>query len=99
MGERTFSANDVLRIVADHLDRDEQETVRDFFLQPSEINSEILRRLLDLFTNFIPIFTTPLVGLIVSLLPGNASFIYNELVGELFTVRGRINREQERIDA
>ncbi len=99
MADRTFTSSDVLRIFEFHLDETERETVRMFFLEPSDINRDILTRLLRLFTNFIPLFTTPLVGLIVSLIPGVASMVYFELVGEIFRVRGNVARELERIDA
>lgn len=99
MGERTFSSNDVLRIFAEHLDAREQEIVREFFIQPSDINLAILNRLLQLLLSFISIFTSPLVGLIISTLPQVIQSAYNDTVDVVFQTNRGIAREIGRIDA
>jgi len=99
MGDRTFSADDVLRIFEDHLDEDEQEEVRMFFAEPSDIDKQILERLLSLLVSFVSIFTGPLIGLAISVLPQVVSNAYNELVDEIFATNRSLSREIGRIDA
>jgi len=99
MGERTFSSDDILRIFEDHLDEEEQELVRSFFTTPTDIDRAILERLLRLLQDFVQIFTTPLIGLAISVLPQVVSNAYNELVGEFSGVTRGIDRELGRIDA
>lgn len=99
MGERTFSSNDVLRIFAEHLDEREQQTVREFFEEPSEINLAILTRLLNLLLDFVSLYTSPVVGFIVSLLSQATINTYNESIDVIFRTNRAISREIGRIDA
>ncbi len=99
MGDRTFSSSDVLRIFDEHLDRDEQEVVRMFFREPSDINLEILSRILKLLLNLVSVITTPLIGLLVSVFPEIVQAAYNETVNELFRTNRSLSREIGRIDA
>lgn len=99
MADRTFTSSDVLRIFEFHLDEREQETVRMFFEEPSEINLAILTRLLNLLLSFVSIFTSSTVGLVVSLLSQNAQDVYLETVDVIFMTNRAISREIGRIDA
>ena len=99
MVDRTFDANDVLRIFAEHLDEREQETVREFFQEPADINLAILERLLRILLEFVQLYTSPLVGLIVSLLPQVTIDVYNESIVLLLKTNRGISREIGRIDA
>jgi len=71
MGDRTFSAEDVIRIFEDFLDDDEQETVEEFFREepeePEETVPDVLREDFD-----------AVVGLLLQLLgvlPAAATFL------------------------
>ena len=99
MGDRSFSSNDVLRIFAEHLDEREQEIVREFFMEPADINLAILNRLLALTLNLVSVLTSPLVGLILSALSESIQAAHAEAVDVLFTANRGIAREIGRIDA
>ena len=99
MGDRTFSSNDVLRIFAEYLEESEQEIVREFFREPSDIDAQILARLLQLLLEFVQIFTGPLIGLAISVLSQAVNTAYNELVVEISRTTRILDREIRRIDA
>ncbi len=99
MADRTFSAEDVIRIFEDHLDGEEQERVQIFFLPEVDIDSEILEFILALLLSLVSALTSPLVGFVVGLLSQATQQAYNTAVDELFRTNRALDRQIRRINA
>ena len=99
MADRTFTADDVIRIFEENLDEDEMETVRLFFAPEVNIDAEILKRLLELLLALVSALTTPLIGLLLSVLPQVTTDAYNDAVGELFRVNRSLDSTIRSLDA
>lgn len=84
MGDRTFTADDVLRIYEFYLDEDEMAEVELFFQPELDINEVALTRVLNAMLFAIQLLTTPAIGLLISVFPAAVSSAYNEAVSELF---------------
>jgi len=77
MGDRTFTAEDVLRIYEDYLDESEMQTVEDFFKPEEEIDISLLplvavRNLLAVLEPLLAIIASFPVALLVGLIGGIA---------------------------
>lgn len=99
MGDRTFDAEDVIRIYEFYLDQEEQETVEFFFLPEVDINVAILTRILDLLLNLISVLTTPLIGFLLSVFPQAVIAFYNEAIDELAKTNRALGNIIRSIDA
>lgn len=67
MGDRTFSADDVLRIYADYLTEREMEIVENFFAT-EEMGADLppVEGLLEVLENLLTILASPFVGAIAA---------------------------------
>ena len=99
MGDRTFSAEDLIRIYEFYLTQEEQETVEIFFLPEIDINVTILTRILDLFLMLVSVLTSPLIGFLLSVLPAAIIQLHNDIVEELFRTNRALSSIIRRIDA
>lgn len=99
MGDRTFSSDDVLRIFRDHLDREEQERVRNFFAEPSEINLAILQRILELGLDIVAALTSPTIGFLISIFPDAVIALYNDGIAEVRSINRALSGAIGSIDA
>ncbi len=99
MGDRTFTAEDLIRIYEFYLDTEEQETVEIFFLPEIDINVAILERILQLFLALVSALTPPLIGLLLSVLPQATVNAYNIVVQVLFRVNRALDGEIRRLNA
>lgn len=67
MGDRTFTAEDVLRIYEFYLDESEMETVEEFFrVEPEESQLPSVENLLTILEALLRILANPLVGAIAA---------------------------------
>lgn len=99
MGDRTFSADDVIRIYENFLTLDEMAEVDLFFAPEVDINVAILERVLQLLLALVSALTTPLIGLLLSVLPQVTTDAYNEAVNELFRVNRALDSTIRSINA
>ena len=99
MADRTFTADDVIRIYEDYLDENEMEMVELFFRPEIDINATILRRLLDLLLALISALTTPFIGLLLSVLPQATMEAYNDAVSEIARTNRALDSAIRSIDA
>ncbi len=100
MGDRTFSANDVIRIFEDFLTTNEQGTVDFFFQQRLEnVDFSTLVRVADLLLGLVSVLTTPLVGLVLSVLPQATIDAYEQAISELFRVNRALGPVVRGLDA
>ena len=99
MGDRTFSSNDVLRIFEFYLDSAEQDVVREFFREPSDISLAILDRLLTLLLDLVQLLGSPVIGLLVSVFPAIIIDQFGEIQRALISTNRALAREIGRIDA
>lgn len=99
MGDRTFSAEDVIRIYEDYLTENERGTVDLFFAPEVDINVAVLRRLLDLLLGLLQALTTPFVGLVLSLLSQATTDAFREATAEIARTNRALDNEIRRIDA
>lgn len=99
MGDRTFTADDVIRIYEFYLDEDEMAAVEFFFLPEVDITIPILQRILDAFLLAIQLLTSPAIALLVSVFPAAVIEAYNQAVFELTRGSRAIGNALRSIDA
>lgn len=103
MGDRTFSAEDVIRIYESFLTPDEQKIVDEFFLEGVEGESLLppVENLLNLLVDLLAILVSPLLGALAAVFGSLTLAALNAAirgVGETNRILGNII-DAEEVDA
>ena len=99
MGDRTFSADDVLRIYEFYLDETEMETVENFFRPEVPIELTLLERVLEAFLLARSLLSAPAIVFALQIFPQVAINAYQQAIFELNRGSRAIDNAIRSIDA